>query len=157
MFTVLMVCTGNTCRSPMAAAIFQDIAAGAGYSGKIKAISAGISAWPEPASKNACAAMAGRGLSLRDHRSKRLTEEQIIGSDLILTMTRLHKQAVLSLMPSASSKVFTLPEFAGEVETLDIADPFGSDRAKYEECAEEITGLLCKSWEKIVGLAGDTK
>jgi protein-tyrosine phosphatase len=158
MFTILMVCTGNTCRSPMAAAFFQDIINKFGYGGKMVAVSAGVSAFREPASKNTMLVMAKRGLDLKGHLSKQLTENQISDADLILAMTKLHKQKILAISPHAADKVFTLKEFAAGNDTADISDPFGADEERYEACAVQINALLDKSREKIVALfEGNTK
>jgi len=136
----------------MASAIFQDMTNKFGYGDKIGIMSAGASAWTQPASKSACIVMEKRGLNLRGHVSKQLTEKQITDADLILTMTNNHKQAVLALMPAVSGKVFTLPEFAGETEYSDINDPFDFGESVYERCAEQIAHLLDKSWGKILKL-----
>jgi protein-tyrosine phosphatase len=150
MFKILMVCTGNTCRSPMAAALFQDLAAKRGYGGKMAAASAGVAAFGEPVSKNAALVMAKRGLSLKGHCSQQMTEKEIGGADLILTMTRQHKEKILAMSPGVAAKVFTLPEFASEA--ADIRDPFGAAEERYEACAEQINTLLDKSWEKFVAM-----
>jgi protein-tyrosine phosphatase len=120
---------------------------------QIAVASAGISAWNEGrASKGAQCAMKQRGIDILAHRSRRLSREDIVRADLLLTMTTGHKEAVLSIMPEAWNKVFTLAEFAGEKK--DISDPYGGDTAIYEACAVEIEKILEKSWGRILELAG---
>ena len=100
MIRTLFVCTGNTCRSPMAAALLQNkinsASAGTAYS----VASAGLAAWPgQPASPEAVLVMGQRGLSLADHRAQQVDFDQIAASRIVLTMTRAHKEALLRLFP----------------------------------------------------------
>lgn len=152
MFNVLLVCTGNTCRSPMAAALLAHIAENAGAADKICVTSAGISAWQQPASPQAKAVMRRAGLNLDKHCSTQLDAAKLGEADLILAMTASHKRAIVGMAPEVRQKVFTLPEFAGE--TGDIADPFGGSEAEYGVCAKQLEHFLMATWGKIVILAG---
>ncbi|VBB06540.1 protein-tyrosine phosphatase low molecular weight [Lucifera butyrica] len=153
MLRILIVCTGNTCRSPMTEALLQRKVKENNLTEIIRVLSAGIAAGADsPASDGAVHAMGLRNIDLSAHRSRQLLFEYIEASDLILTMTERHKRAVLQLAPQAGAKVFTLAEYAGE--TVDIADPFGGSHARYEACARQIEDLVNKIWEKIVDLAG---
>lgn len=132
---VLFVCTGNTCRSPMAEGIYNHLAVGG--------ISRGLMAEGGKASENAIKAMAKMGIDITGHVSRQLTVEDVNESDLVLTMTKMHKMAIVSAVPDAEDKVFTLGEYAGG---SDVTDPYGGDEAVYEECAREIYDYI----EKIV-------
>lgn len=140
---ILFVCTGNTCRSAMAAAIFNDIAVKENLDVLID--SAGIAADSgENASENAVKAMAEAGIDLSYHRSKRLTPELIEMADIILTMTVSHKDFLLRY---AYGKVFTLKEYVGEEG--DVLDPYRGDIEVYRATANELTGLLKKLAEEL--------
>lgn len=153
MFNIIVVCTGNTCRSPMAEALLKEKVTKAGFEGKINVSSAGLAAGAScPASRGAYTVMKGWGLDLDSHRSQQLTPQNIITADLILTMTQGHKEAILAFLPQGRHKIFTLPEYAGVPG--DVADPFGGDTGTYAKCADQIAGLVDKVWEKIVVLAG---
>ena len=119
---VVFICTGNTCRSPMAAAIFQRLRP------DVEAASAGLSAaGGEPANANAVAAMAEMGLDIAGHRARRFSPEMARGA-LVVAMTRGQAELLRRMCPQV------------QVETLgeDIADPFGGGMARYREAARQI-------------------
>ncbi|MBP2637717.1 MAG: ywlE [Firmicutes bacterium] len=157
MFKILLVCTGNTCRSPMAAALLTDMVKKAGLDGEVVVDSAGVSAWQQPASKHAQTIMRQNGLQLDKHYSKQLDVAELREADLVLAMTNAHKRAIFGLLPVAevtgmTGKIYTLTEFAGV--TGDVTDPFGGSEAEYYSCAQQLQQLLNLSWGKIVKLAG---
>lgn len=144
-FRILFVCTGNTCRSPMAEKLMQRKLSATldseGQSERAKSVivqSAGLSAMSGgPASEGAIAAMQDRGLDLSEHNSCPVTENAIVYSDLILTMTHNHRQAILSRWPELSMKVHCLSN-----GSEDVADPFGGQIDHYQQCAKQIENHL---------------
>ena len=133
---ILFVCTGNTCRSAMAAAIMDKLAQKRRLDIRIE--SAGIFASSgESASKNAIEALKKYDIDLSYHRSKPVTDDLIKQCDLILTMTTSHKQV---LEPVAGDKTFTLSEYVGAAG--DISDPYGGNLEIYEKTAGELYELL---------------
>lgn len=138
---VLFVCTGNTCRSPMAEALFRKLAAQRiGCRPEelpdrgLVVMSAGTSALQgSPASPEAIDVLATSGLDLRGHESQPLTEPLARQADLILALTRGHRQAILSEWPDLTERVRLLSRSGG-----DVADPIGGPREFYERCAAQI-------------------
>ena len=141
---ILFVCTGNTCRSPMAEAIFNKI----NFSEQHTAISRGTNVFfsqsISPKAKNALEAI---GIQSFSHKSKQITENDVAESDLILTMTSAHKMALKSAYPKYKQKIFTLNEKAFGKDS-DISDPYGLSQDEYNGCAQQISNAV----EKIVCL-----
>lgn len=144
-FLILIVCTGNTCRSPMAEALmrskFEKRFGGEKEASKrVYVASAGLNAFPGgPASIEAQATMAQRGLSLVEHQSRSVTTHALNTADLILTMTRSHRNGILEQMPEISSKVKLVSG-----SSSDVSDPFGGPQTVYAACADQIDSYLDK-------------
>ncbi len=146
MMNILFVCTGNTCRSPMAQALFASIADEKGLQATVK--SAGIFASNEgKASPQAVEALFEKSIPL-NHSSSLLTEDLLHEADYVFTMTIQHKQLIVEQYAHAKEKVFTLKEFATGTEG-DVSDPFGGSLAVYQETRDELEALLYQLAEKL--------
>lgn len=140
---ILFVCTGNTCRSPMAAALMNKIASENDMD--VTAESAGLFAQSgDPASENAVLAMEEFDIDISAHKARPITDGLVINSDLILTMTEGHKALIAGMAPE---KTFTICEYAGSGG--EISDPYGGDLDDYRECAQEIYDCLTDIAERI--------
>lgn len=147
-FLICFVCTGNTCRSPMAAAWFNhaeteklkasdDKTPGENSFKKRKAISAGISPVPgAPMSENAKIALCDAGVESnkenpwKEHRAQKINAELMKKCDLVIGISGSHTLALISEFPEFSEKICSMPK--------DIPDPYGGDIDEYKECLEKI-------------------
>ena len=138
---ILLVCSGNTCRSPLAAAILADKLQRLPDFADTSVQSAGIAAWDgTPASEGSYLVALERGLDLSGHRARMLTADQVRDADLILTMSEAHSRRVAEL--GGEQKVYTLVEYAGDYDGSEVPDPMGGDVAGYRETARLLDELL---------------
>ena len=141
--TVLFVCTGNTCRSPMCAALFHALFS---QNRTVHADSCGLFADGSPISENAVAALMNRGIlptednDYRTYVSKPVTEELMEKADMVVGITHRHAMELMFRYPAYASKIHVMP--------LDIADPYGGDLAAYEACLARMEIALSDAFPK---------
>ena len=134
---ILFVCTGNTCRSPLAEAIARKIAIERGLT-DVEAASAGTSASDgSPASDGSLLVGLERNMDLSTHRSRQLTRNLVRDADLILAMGPQHLERINAL--GGERRAFLLSEFASHgASSHAISDPIGSDLEVYRATADEL-------------------
>ena len=169
-----MLCTGNTCRSPMAAALLARRLEDAGVKAAVS--SAGLLFDGKPATDHGVDVMADRGIDTSGHRSRKIRPDLLSGADLIVGMARTHVREAVTLFPGAWERAFTLkeivrrgeerggrapgealgawvarvhagrrlPDLLGESDADDVADPIGGPRRGYERTADELDDLTAR-------------
>lgn len=145
---ILFVCTGNTCRSPLAEVLLRQKLEERGLAG-VTVASAGTGAWDgAPASEGAYLVALEHGLDLSAHRARLLTRELVQGSDMVLTMARHHRARVEQL--GSGAKAHLLGEFAGrQGEDAEVRDPFGGDLEGYRETFDELETLVLEVAQRL--------
>jgi len=157
---ILFVCTGNTCRSAMAEALFNSEANRAELPFSVEASSAGLAAMAgQKAAEEARQLLTAEGVeAIEKHRASTLTREAVDTADLIMVMTAEHRRQLLSFFPHAASKTFLLKEFA-EPEQLeyDIEDPVALGSEEYRAIMEDIRSCVKKVLVKLQDERGGTE
>jgi len=146
---ILIVCRGNTCRSPMAAAILSQLMKQHGLSDLVCISSAGI--WAsngQPATDEAQKTMRERGMDISHHRAHLLAPEDIDRADLIITMEANIAEIVTIEAPEASDKVYNLGELASD--PIDVPDPIGKAIEEYYYTADLLQSLLQRAYKNIL-------
>ncbi len=149
-FSLLFVCSGNTCRSPMAAVIARRAAAELGWQG-FEVRSAGVAAFDgDHASGGAVRAAAGNGLDLSEHVATPLTPELAEWADLILVMSPSHLVRVVELGRGESAALITsFAEGREEDGTASVPDPIGGPDEHYLETFEFLERLIARAFRRL--------
>ena len=148
-FNILFVCTGNTCRSPMAEAIARDELRARGWK-HVSVASAGIAADPgQRASPHAATVVKRDGLDLSGHRARRLDEEIVEWADLILCMSPSHLGPVAEL--GGATRMALVSEFGSEDGRFErsVRDPFGGDERDYQDTKEQLKVLVTRALDRV--------
>ncbi|HMM06244.1 MAG TPA: low molecular weight protein arginine phosphatase [Clostridiales bacterium] len=145
---ILFVCTGNTCRSAMAAHLAAQIKDRHLPLAAFRFDSAGLAAVDGyPPSENAVAALKEWDIDITDHRSKKFQSYMVERADLIACMTEMHKNAILTEYPETAGKVFFLGELSGSNE--EIPDPYMGSLARYRLTRDVLHAEIQRMLEKL--------
>ena len=135
---ILFVCTGNTCRSPMAEGITRALAEKSGKD--VTILSAGLFAAHGALPTEFAVDAVKDIVDISGHRSRPLSMDFVNAADLIIGMTADHKSVLLRQFPFEADKIKTLSEWGGGSD--DISDPFGQGKDVYDACAKDIATLV---------------
>lgn len=143
---LLFVCTGNTCRSPMAAGMMAALLAEQGRE-DVVCVSAGTAAFSgDPPSENAVRVMQEKGIDISAHRARRISYELLGETDVIYCMSGSHRDALCAAAPFAAPKIRL-------ISPMGISDPYGGSMDRYRRARDQIEAALRRlieegTWEK---------
>jgi protein-tyrosine-phosphatase len=144
---ILFVCSGNTCRSPLAEVLARRIAERRGLA-DVKITSAGTNAWDNaPASDEALLVGMERQVDLTGHRSRKLTPAIVSEADLIFVMTSAHLEQVKQM--GGRGKAHVLDSYASGAGGAGIDDPYGGDLSVYRDTADALERHLEKVFDRL--------
>ncbi len=137
---ILIVCTANICRSPMAAALLQHFLAGQNEPLKsLQVVSAGIAARQgDPISDNAAVAMKRVGLDLSPHASQPVTQQLLAGALAVLCMTESHRAMIQLRFERVPKHLYLFREFLPPPVDPEVDDPYGGPLSVYETCRDNL-------------------
>ena len=146
---VLVICTANICRSPMAMGLLRQRIAADGLTDQISVSSAGVYGLDgEAASVPGVELLAERAVDISDHRAHTVTARDMETADLVLVMEESHRRTLFHNYPHLLYKVFLFSEMAGNYH--DIKDPYRQPREAYEACVADLSDLLERGYPAIL-------
>ena len=146
---VIILCTGNICRSPMAWGLLRNAVQSRGLGMRVD--SAGLAALSgEPPDPAAVRLLAERGIDIRSHIAKQASEKLLLAQSLILTMERAQREYVERTWPVLRGRVYRWGEWQG----FDVPDPYGEDEAAFRDSLAAIDRGLT-DWAKRMGLEAE--
>ncbi|PKM65708.1 MAG: hypothetical protein CVU95_14065 [Firmicutes bacterium HGW-Firmicutes-2] len=141
---LMFVCTGNTCRSPMAEGLAKKMMGNK----KAMILSRGISVnLEEPANLSAVNAMEKKHISIKNHKSKRFDPREVTDNMLILTMTSRHETYLKYHYPMLEDRVHALLAYINL--TGNIEDPYGMNQEVYDQCADQLEAAISKLMDQL--------
>lgn len=148
---ILVVCTANICRSPVAEALLRSKLQDAGLADWTVASAGTWAAEGHPAAPFSTALMEEQGLNIQAHRSQPVTDRLMQQADLLLCLETDHVRALRRAYPSHQDKIYTLRQMVDKRGS--VRDPYGGSRRQYERMAAEVADLIELGWPRILALA----
>lgn len=151
MARILVICTANICRSPVAAALLRDRLRKRGLTNWTVGSAGTWAMEARPASRYSVDVMGRHGFNITDHRARMVEERHLREADLALTMEDGHAEALRAEFPAQAHKVFLLTEMIGR--TYNIPDPYGGPVEEYQRMYDNLVEVIDAGLERIILLA----
>jgi protein-tyrosine-phosphatase len=147
---ILVVCTANICRSPVAEALLQDRLDKRGLEGWTVRSAGTWAQWERGASRYSIEVMEQQGYDIGSHRARMVDASLVETADLVLCMEMGHAEALRVEFPALADKIFLLSEMVGE--RYSIPDPYGGPLKAYQQMVAELTKLIDEGLDQIIAL-----
>jgi protein-tyrosine phosphatase len=151
MAQILVICTANICRSPVATGLLKDRLEQRGLTDWTVSSAGTWAIVPRGASRNSVEVMQRNGYDISDHRARMVDDRMVIDADLVLCMEVGHAEALRAEFPSEAHKVFILSEMIDQ--SFSVSDPYGGPYSEYELMYEGIEDLIDSGLDRIIELA----
>lgn len=148
---ILIICTANICRSPVAEALLRDRLNKRGLEDWTVSSAGTWAMQVRGAAENSIKVVSEYGLDIQDHEARMVEKQHLSESDLVLCMEMGHAEALRAEFPDQAFKVFLISEMSGRAYS--VRDPFGEPMIAYQRMAAELAGLIDKGMDRIVQLA----
>jgi protein-tyrosine-phosphatase len=148
---ILVICTANICRSPVAMALLRNRLEGRGLSDWTVASAGTWAMVQRGAATYSRAAMAQYGLDIDDHVARMVEEEYLQEADLVLCMEEGHVEALRNEFPQYADRIYLITEMAGS--GYSVADPYGGQYVDYQRMAAEMASIIDRGLDRIIALA----
>ncbi|MFN2135876.1 MAG: hypothetical protein ACK2UK_07975 [Candidatus Promineifilaceae bacterium] len=148
---ILIVCTANICRSPVAAALLKDRLQRNGFADWTVSSAGTWAISSRGASRNSQIVMAEYGHDISSHLARMVEESLLQQADLVLCMEEGHVEALTIEFPQEAHKIYPITSMAGA--TYSVQDPYGGSLIEYQRMAAELAGLIDRGFDRIVELA----
>lgn len=148
---ILVVCTANICRSPVAEALLRDRLDKRGFDDWTVGSAGTWAMATRGASRNSQVVMAQYGLDISNHIARMVDDSLLQEADLVLCMEEGHVEALMAEFPEQAHKVHAITAMAGP--TYSVNDPFGGPLIEYERMSAELASIIDRGMDKIIVLA----
>ncbi len=151
MARILIICTANICRSPVAAGLLRDRLRQRGLTDWTVGSAGTWAMAARPASRYSVDVMGRHGFNIADHRATMVEERHLRDADLALTMEDGHAEALRAEFPAHAHKVYLLTEMMGR--SYNVPDPYGGPMEGYQQMYDELVALIDGGIDRIIALA----
>ncbi len=151
MANILIICTANICRSPVAAALLRDRLRQRGLADWMVSSAGTWAMVSRGASRYSIEVMQRDGIDITEHRARMVEEGHMVDADLVLTMETGHAEALRAEFPGHAHKVFLLTEMLGH--SYNIADPYGGPLEEYERMVIGLSDVIDQGLDQIITIA----
>jgi len=148
---ILIICTANICRSPVAEALLCDRLEKRGLEDWTVSSAGTWAMVKRGASENSVKVMSEYGLDIEDHEARMVEEAYLLDADLVLCMEAGHAEALRAEFPDQADKVYMISEMSGK--SYSVSDPYGQPLVSYQRMAAELAGIIDSGMDRIVELA----